>query len=373
MIKPRLKRSHQVYKNSDGDLALGEVGPSAYFIKKPPQFLEELLALLDGSRTTQRLRRDMKINHDVSPDDTDKAIAKLEQANLLVDEAERSQILSSAELERYDRQLLQFEALDTRNLPGFKYQETLKQTRACVLGMGGWGTWLSELLALIGIGKLRLVDADFVEHSNLNRQVLYHEYHLGLQKVEAAQDTFKHINPHVEVETVDEFVEIDEEQISRVLKDINLVVLCWANQSSFVKHTAEQLIHEHCKKYKIDLIELAGDPFDIGVGPIYSYSKDKFIDLNAVQQIERTNWWPKDNPTLTKFRREATYAQPIISRNAWQSAPSLATIAGLASNELMRYLSGVETAKMETGRLTLNLSSYDITWQDFSAQLSDSR
>lgn len=371
MIKPRLKKSHQVYKNSDGDLAIGEVGPSAYFIQNPPEHLESLLIKLDGTRTMQRLRRDMHREHGVSYDDTDSAVKRLQEAKLLVDEAERSNLLSASEIERYDRQMLQFEALETNGRPGFRYQEQLKRTRVCVLGMGGWGTWLSELLALIGVGKLRLVDADYVENSNLNRQLLYHDEHIGCQKVEAAADTLRRVNPFVEVEYLDQFVEIDQQQIARTLDSMDLAVLCWANQSAFVKETAEQLIHDHCRTAGIDIIEVAGDPFDIGVGPIYTYSKTTFIDLHKVQVQERKEWWPEDNPQLTQFRRESTHAKPIISGNAWQSALSLAMIAGIASNELIRYLSGVETTRTETGRLSINLTTYHINWHDYETFIID--
>ena len=366
VIKPRLKNSHPVYRSSNGDLAIGEVGPSAYFVPDAPSGFVGLIQMLDGTRTTQRLERDMEVTHNIPRAETRQVLQQLSEANLLVDEAERSDLLSNAEIERYDRQMIQFEALEESGQPGFSYQEKLKRTRACILGMGGWGTWNSLLLGLVGIGSVRLVDADYVEHSNLNRQVLYHNDSIGRQKVAAAADELKRVNPHVNVETMDEFIEIDEEQIRRAVTDCQLVVLCWANQSAFVKETAEVLIHQVCAELGIPLIELAGDPFDVGVGPLYDYSQETHLDLGKIQERERATWWGGDNPMLTTFRKESVHARPIRSVNAWQSAPSLSIVAGMAANEIMRLITGYAPTKLTTGKIQMSLADYQTEFVDYS-------
>lgn len=79
-------------------------------------------------------------------------------------------------------------------------QEKLKAARVLCIGAGGLGSPSAMYLAAAGIGTLGLIDADRVELSNLQRQLLYGTGDLGRSKVEAARDRIHEINPHVEVQ-----------------------------------------------------------------------------------------------------------------------------------------------------------------------------
>src|ERR1700744_2897284 len=70
--------------------------------------------------------------------------------------------------ERYSRQILFAEI-------GEQGQERLRQASAVVVGCGALGTALANLLVRGGVGRLRIVDRDFVEFSNLPRQTLFEE------------------------------------------------------------------------------------------------------------------------------------------------------------------------------------------------------
>ncbi len=78
-------------------------------------------------------------------------------------------------------------------------QERLKASRILCIGAGGLGSPAAMYLAAAGVGTLGLVDADKVELSNLQRQLLYGVKDLGRAKVEAARDRIGEINPHVKV------------------------------------------------------------------------------------------------------------------------------------------------------------------------------
>ncbi|MBL9117227.1 MAG: molybdopterin-synthase adenylyltransferase MoeB [Verrucomicrobiaceae bacterium] len=103
--------------------------------------------------------------------------------------------LSDAEVRRYARHL---------NIPGFgpEAQRKLKAARVLVIGAGGLGSPVCLYLAAAGVGYLRLVDADKVELSNLQRQVLHGESDIGRAKTESAAARLQEINPHVRVEQV---------------------------------------------------------------------------------------------------------------------------------------------------------------------------
>jgi molybdopterin/thiamine biosynthesis adenylyltransferase len=70
-----------------------------------------------------------------------------------------------------------------------------------LVGVGGLGCPTALYLAAAGVGKIGLVDADVVDKSNLQRQVLFGESDIGRPKVEAARDRLLDLNPGVEVVT----------------------------------------------------------------------------------------------------------------------------------------------------------------------------
>lgn len=105
------------------------------------------------------------------------------------------QRLTEEELEYYSRQIVLKEM-------GAEGQRRLKASRACVIGVGGLGSPVSIQLASMGVGRLRLVDRDVVEVSNLQRQHLYGIDMVGYPKVEAAAERLKRLNPFIDVEPV---------------------------------------------------------------------------------------------------------------------------------------------------------------------------
>jgi molybdopterin-synthase adenylyltransferase len=96
---------------------------------------------------------------------------------------------------RYSRQIL-FQGI------GASGQDRIRRSSVLVVGGGALGSIASEVLVRAGVARLRLVDRDYVDESNLQRQSLYDERDLdeGLPKAIAAQRKLQHINAEVEVE-----------------------------------------------------------------------------------------------------------------------------------------------------------------------------
>jgi molybdopterin/thiamine biosynthesis adenylyltransferase len=99
---------------------------------------------------------------------------------------------SDEEVERYARHLV----LREIGGPG---QQRLKAARVLIVGAGGLGAPAALYLAAAGVGELALVDPDVVDHSNLQRQVIYETDDAGRLKVEAAGARLVALNPNVEV------------------------------------------------------------------------------------------------------------------------------------------------------------------------------
>ena len=92
-----------------------------------------------------------------------------------------------------------------------------------VAGLGGLGSNIAISLARVGVKKLVLADFDVVEPSNLNRQQ-YFVRHIGLKKTQALKELINDVNPFVEVETHDIF--LDEKNVASVFGECE--ILCEA-------------------------------------------------------------------------------------------------------------------------------------------------
>ena len=118
-------------------------------------------------------------------------------------------------LERYSRHLRLAEV-------GAEGQRRLQDAHVLLVGAGGLGSPVAFYLAAAGVGRLRLVDDDVVDRSNLQRQILHTEASIGAAKVESARDRLLALNPRVRVEAVCERVTPDN--VERLLDGTDVVV-----------------------------------------------------------------------------------------------------------------------------------------------------
>jgi len=101
--------------------------------------------------------------------------------------------LSEKELDRYSRQIMLEEI-------GYQGQLKLKQASVCVVGVGGLGNPIVTRLAAMGVGKIRIVDRDVIELSNLHRQTMFNEDDVGQVKVETAAKKLRKLNQDIVIE-----------------------------------------------------------------------------------------------------------------------------------------------------------------------------
>jgi len=119
------------------------------------------------------------------------------------------------QLERYSRHILLQDV-------GVEGQTKLLGARVLVVGAGGLGSPVVQYLAAAGVGTIGIVDADVVELSNLQRQVIHFTRDLGVPKVESAAEKMRAINPDVKVRTYHEFLQANN--IRPIIRDYQFVV-----------------------------------------------------------------------------------------------------------------------------------------------------
>ncbi len=109
-----------------------------------------------------------------------------------------------------------------QRLYGAQALERLQQAHVTVVGLGGVGSWAAEALVRSGVGQLQLIDLDHVAESNLNRQSQALTSTLGQAKVVALAERLRLINPHCQLQCVEDFLSADN--MARLLDNTSAVL-----------------------------------------------------------------------------------------------------------------------------------------------------
>ena len=123
--------------------------------------------------------------------------------------------LTDNQRERYSR-MLALRDFSERDM------EVIMDTTVAMLGAGGLGSPALRLLAAVGFGRIRIVDRDIVELSNIQRQTVYNTEDIGKPKAEAAAENLKLMNPEVQFDPI--CVSIDDINAIDVLKGVDIIV-----------------------------------------------------------------------------------------------------------------------------------------------------
>lgn len=124
--------------------------------------------------------------------------------------------------------------------------ESLADKKVCVIGCGGLGGHIVEMLARIGVGHITVVDHDKFCESNLNRQLFSNERNLGVSKVIAAKDRIREVNSRTVVNAVAS--PLDENNAAAILAGHDVAADALDNLA------ARLVLQENCRKLNIPLV-----------------------------------------------------------------------------------------------------------------------
>lgn len=132
--------------------------------------------------------------------------------------------------------------------------EKMQQAAVAIAGLGGLGSNIAVMLARSGVGRLKLVDFDRVDLSNLNRQA-YHIRHLGRKKTEALAELLREINPYINLETSD--CKVTEENAATFFREYPYVCEAFDNPDAKAM-LAEQILANTTQTCLISSSGMAG-------------------------------------------------------------------------------------------------------------------
>ncbi|AHF05836.1 HesA/MoeB/ThiF family protein [Desulfitobacterium metallireducens] len=197
-----------------------------------------------------------------------------------------------------------------------KDQLKLASSTVAIIGCGGLGGYIAEELTRLGVGHLILIDADRLEVSNLNRQIMATELNLGEWKIEAAQKRLYSINSEIKVDLVKEW--FDENNGADLLREVDLV--CDALDSLPARVALERV----CHKMNIPLVfaSIAGWYGLLGVSLPGDYSVAQLFSRGGERGIERTLGNPAFTPAVLASLSVAEAVKilmglPLSLRHAW--------------------------------------------------------
>ncbi len=124
-------------------------------------------------------------------------------------------MMNDEQIERYSRHII-------LQGVGGEGQEKLLNGKVLIIGAGGLGAPVALYLAAAGVGHIGIIDADVVDISNLQRQVIHFTPDIGRPKVDSAKEKMNQINPDIKVTTYRDF--FTKENALEILGDYDFIV-----------------------------------------------------------------------------------------------------------------------------------------------------
>ncbi len=192
----------------------------------------------------------------------------------------------------------------------------IKNTSVLVIGLGGVGGYAVESLIRSGIENIILADADIIEKSNINRQIIALQSTIGMKKVDAFENRILDINPNVKVKKISEFITKENLHILFETK-IDFVIDACDTISTKIA------LIEYCNKNNISIISCMGmgrklDPSKISVMDIQKTSYDPIAKI--IRKAMRDKKITSKIPVVSSTEKPLQDHSGTISSNSFVPA-----------------------------------------------------
>lgn len=217
---------------------------------------------------------------------------------------------------------MQKESINSRSeiILGKENIEYLSLKKIAVIGLGGVGSIIPLILVRSNIRKIILIDNDFVNVSNLNRQIAYDQNDLGKPKVEALKEKLFNIRDDLEIEIYHK--KIDANFDFNVLKDVNYVIDCIDDLEGKV------LLTKYCYFHNIKIVN------SLGMGYKLDPTNVEIISLNKTTTDPLAKKFryllKKENIDISKITTAFSSEPIIIKGKEIGSMAFVPNAAGLA-------------------------------------------
>ena len=219
----------------------------------------------------------------------------------------------------------------TELLVGQQAIEKLKNSKVIILGIGGVGGYVLEMLVRSGVGEIDVVDFDVIDVTNINRQILATHDNIGELKTQVAMNRAKSINPDIKVNAIN--IKVNKDNIPEILnKFYDFVIDC-------IDKTITDKVEliDYCYKNNLRIIS------SMGTGNRYGMPAYHINDLYETQN-------DKLSKVLRKYCRRRKIAHSLVCHTteqpsryekpianiAYHPATSGITIASYVINELIK-------------------------------------
>lgn len=287
----------------------------------------------------------------VSEDDYQECFEFMRTNNLLKVVSESKEVLTSYQLEKYNRQISSFASLPGIEMSDAKVmQKKICNSHVCIIGVGGTGSHLALALASIGVEHMTLVDFDMIELSNTARQILYDETDIGKLKLDVAKEKLEKYNSNLKVDTYNIEIKNAEDLSFLQNKQIDLLILC----ADTPRGKIQFIVDEMAVNYNIPWF--CYGPYNhsqIVIGPLFIPGEGQtYSDIYPDDIISANN--RKDEISEINRHFVASICDPY---NGFASQ--------FAAIETFKYLSGIRKPSIINRRYYIDTDTWEKEYIDY--------
>lgn len=182
----------------------------------------------------------------------------------------------------------------------------LRTKTVAIIGCGGLGGYIIEMLGRLGVGTLKVVDKDVFEESNLNRQILSDTINIGQRKAEAALERMKLINPDIKV--LSYIINFDSSSGEEILQNCDVVI------DALDSIESRLILESYCEKMNIPLVHGAITGWYGQISTIFPGDRTLNKFYNNKPEKENTLGNPSFTPALVGAIQVSETLKLLIGR-----------------------------------------------------------